>query len=126
MPRNLLNIGGRKGGGTTGDLTLKLSGTDGNGRGCSVCGVIRNPKDIGWKKGGGTTGDLALEPSGISERRGINLSCQKNPNEYRWEEWGEPLGTWRLSCRVYSGKGRSICRVIRSLPKISKRRIANN
>ena len=81
MLRNLSNIGGRREGGTTGDLALELSGTDGNGRGSSVCVVIRNTKDIGWKKGGGTTGDLALEPSGISGRRGINLSCQKNRNE---------------------------------------------
>ena len=54
--RNLTNIGGRREGGTIGDLALELSGADGKGRGISICVVIRNLKNRGGKKGGGNTG----------------------------------------------------------------------
>ena len=54
-------------------------------------------------RGGGFLDTLRLEMSGIGGNRGINLSCHKKPNEYRWEEGegggGEGGGEYPLSVK---------------------------
>ena len=44
------------------------------------------------------------------------MSCHKNPNEFRWEEWGGTIGDLALELSDADGNGRShlVCVVIRN------------